>query len=377
MRRLTFALTSSLIAIPLTLAAQATRVRVDAKPILIVAATAEDGSVRFGSAAWATRLASGAIAVADPAEANVRVIAAGGRSARAVGQRGRGPGDAGDSIVVWDMMSARASIYSSGIEAGTVPRTWTVADLINSMSAACSRTGAMAFIAPVRPLNDVPPIASGDTPQGGQYAITTMSARPRIVDAAGATRAELPPMNFGEFVTGRLTSTSGFGYFPRPLGRSTSYAFVGERLVVASADSGDVVGYEVDGREAFRFRLPPAGRTVTPTDYKRAMGPAFAMVPGQIRERAVAFLTLVPAPTQAPPFWRVLGDPLGLIWLVVSPEGAPQTLLRTYTTAGVMVGEHTVPGTFSPFEVGRDYLLGRRENEDGEQEIVVLRVTRN
>ncbi len=386
-RRLSACLASCLAALPLILTAQTPRVRIDPKPILIVAATAEDGSARFGSAAWATRLATGAIAVADLAEANVRVIAADGGSARSLGQRGSGPGDyqrplwigrcAGDSIMVWDMGTARATFHAPTAEASAQPRTWTAAELRGSMYTACSRTGAMAFLTAMRPRNDLPPIASGETPQGGQYAIVRMGATVRIVDAAGATRAELPPMGFGEFITGRLTSTSGFGGFPRPLGNSTSYTFVGDRLVVASADSGDVVGYEVDGREAFRFRVPPTGKAAMPADYQRAMGPAFAMLPARGRESAVAFVTVVPPPVKVPPFWRVLGDPAGLIWLVVSAEGAAQTVLRTYTTAGVMVGEHTVPGAFSPFEVGRDYLLGRRENEDGEQEVVVLRVTRN
>lgn len=370
---------------PLVLAAQSSRVRVEATPILTVAATADDGALRFSAAAWATRLANGDIAIADLADGAVRLVTADGRTVRTLGQRGAGPGEyqapiwigrcSGDSIVVWDMVAARATVHAPRPVAGAAPVTRTLTDAAATMATACASTGEMAFATRMQPRRDPPPTVRGETPEGGSYQVITMSATMKLFDGA-TVRATLQPQNFGEYITGRRTSSGGFGGLGRPLGALTSFAFVGDRLVIASADSGTVVGHELDGREAFRFTVPRSERPATPADYRRAFEPTMAMLPARNREMMSALAEVVPPPAQIPPFWRVLGDPIGVIWLVTSPEGGEPTVLRAYSQAGAVIGEVSMAGSVTPFEVGRDYILGRRENGDGEQEIVVFRLTR-
>lgn len=92
--------------------------------------------------------------------------------------------------------------------------------------------------------------------------------------------------------------------------------------------------------------------------------------------RCTAFVRSVPPPAEVPHFWRVLTDPDGLLWVVVSPEASPETRFRVYTAAGRLVAEPRIAGAVIPFEVGTDYLLGKRENGDGEEELGLWRVSR-
>jgi hypothetical protein len=166
------------------------------------------------------------------------------------------------------------------------------------------------------------------------------------------------------------------GALPRPLSASTSFTFSGNVLVIADGKSGDVVGLSADGREAFRFTVSGAAQRPTAAQYAQASGPSIALVPAPHRENARKLVEAIPVPEALPHFWRVLADPDGHIWLVTSPQGAAQTQFRVYSRSGQLIAEPRVSGAFEPFEVGATHLLGKRENADGEDEIVLLKVTR-
>lgn len=370
---------------PAVVAGQST-VTVSREPTLRLPATTESGDARFSTAGWATRLASGAIAVADVGDAVIHVFAADGSKLRTLGRRGRGPGEfqfagwvgrcGSDSLVVWDFAAGRVTTLSASEPLPPTPPTRQIAGGQGSFVAACGASGQLALFVDTRPRNEVQPIAAGRTSQGGEYRISPVGAVVEISDKSGRVLSRIDGVMQSEMVMGSLTPEGGRGGFPRPLGNATSLAFAGDRLVVAYADSSRVIGYSTDGKEAFRFSVPPSAAKVTPEDYRRAMAPAFAMMPGQMRDRLVAFAEAVPAPTTAPSFWRVLTDPTGLIWLAVSPEGAKATMLRAYDDKGRQRAEIVLPDGAVPFEIGRDYVLGRSEDEDGEQAIVLYRLTR-
>lgn len=366
-------------------AMHAQRVRVDATPALTVPATTESGDLRFASAAWATRLPSGEIAIADLAEASVRIIGADGALVRTLGRRGAGPGEyrlpiwigtcGATSLTVWDA-SARVSVYTTAAAATETPVTRTVSEGASSMTAACSSSGALALLQGMAPRRDIPPVLSGESPGGGQYQVVEMGAALVTVPTQGAARTLRETVSQGHWVTGRISPQGGMGAVPRPLSPATTFTYAGEDLVAADGASGDVVGLAADGREVFRFNAATPARRPTAEQYARASASAVALVPQRIREDATKFLQGIALPEQLPQFWRVLADPTGLIWLVTSPDGAPETTFRVYTRAGRLVAEPRVPVAVVPFEIGADYLLGKRTTADGEDEVVLLRVTR-
>ena len=85
---------------------------------------------------------------------------------------------------------------------------------------------------------------------------------------------------------------------------------------------------------------------------------------------------MVPRPERLPAFNRLLADPTGLLWLVISPEGAPRTHLRAHRSTGEAVATLELPVGVAVFEVGADYVLGRTVDGDGEERVVLYRYTR-
>lgn len=371
--------------LPAALFAQSPRVQVNATPSLTIAATTEAGELRFATAAWATRLPSGEIAVADVGESSIRIIGTNGELARTLGRRGAGPGEyrlpiwvgtcGGNALTVWDA-SARVSRYSAAASATETPVTRTIGEGAQSLTAACATDGHLALLQGLAPRRDIPPVLTGESPFGGPYQVVEMSAGLVRVDSAGSARTVRESISHGQWAMGQISPQGGMGALPRPLSASTSFTFSGDILVIADGATGSVTGVAADGREAFRFSAAIAARKPGADDYARAATSAVAMVPAQLRENAVKLVNAIPQPEALPQFWRVLADPDGLIWLVTSPQGAAQTQFRVYSRSGQLLAEPRVNGAFEPFEVGAAHLLGKRENADGEDEVVLLWVTR-
>ena len=97
---------------------------VERTPVLDVSGVATDGTVNFGYAAGATRVANGLLLVADRADNSVRVIDSTGKLLRTLGRAGQGPNEfasiawAGgcgpDSMLVWDLSRRQASMVGTG-----------------------------------------------------------------------------------------------------------------------------------------------------------------------------------------------------------------------------------------------------------------------
>lgn len=201
----------ALIALPAALSAQ---FRVDPAPLLTVPATTDAGDLRFATAAWATRLSSGEIAVADFAGSSVRILGSDGALKRTLGRSGAGPGEYrlpvwvgrcnADSLYVWDA-SARLTAYSAAATAAESSATRTVTEGANSLVAACSPAGSVALVSGMQPRRDLPPVLSGESRNGGQYNVVQMSAALVAVDGQGPVRRVRESISQGQWVLGRLS----------------------------------------------------------------------------------------------------------------------------------------------------------------------------
>lgn len=84
----------------------------------------------------------------------------------------------------------------------------------------------------------------------------------------------------------------------------------------------------------------------------------------------------VPLPEQLPPYRQILLDPRGLLWVAVTASGDPETRLLAFDREGRPAATAAVPNGMRVFEVGLDYVLGAREDADGEQHVQVWRLRR-
>lgn len=352
-------------------------------PFLIASEAAADGSPQFTSAVSATRLPSGEVVIADAADGTLRVADARGRVVRSIGRSGKGPGEftmlvwvgrCGESLYTWDMQAARVSVFDP---ANGFVRQFMVPGTASSLTAACSDAGALAAF--TMPGSGGPAAAdeTGKTSNGTAYEVRRMLASVVLTDTGGTEQGRIPGVLWAEMIAGRLSPNGGFGALPRPLGGQTSFAFLGDRVVVARSDSGSVSIHDQRGNRTGGFVVQGEREAPTKAQYARAIPPAIAIIPRRMHEMVTAFAHSVPMPAQAPAFTRLLTDRAGLIWLVTSLAGDPVTRLRAVREDGNTIATVDIPVAMSVYEIGDDYVLGRTENADGEVSVVAYRFRRS
>jgi hypothetical protein len=362
---------------PAPLRAQA-RWTVDATPVLDIKGTNENGVVAFGSANWATRFANGTIVVADAGAPGLQYFDAKGQHLKTVGHTGQGPGDfrtvtwvarcAKDSVFAWDFPQMRITTFDG---AGNLGRTFPFgtpggAQIIS----ACNPSGTLVLFGRGRRL----PPASAPDPNAG-YFIISMVAPIQLVDAAGTVTATLGEVPAGEMVGGNMNGRGGGG-MPRPLGQSTSFALSADRLFVGTGDSAAVDVYSFDGKRTATLSLRVPMRASTKEQYERAAENYLSIAPAPMRETARKWVLGIPMPPRLPPYTGLFTDPDGLLWVVLSVPGDKDTQLRAIRATGAVVADAVVPVNLSVFEIGADYILGAREDADGEQHVVMFRLHR-
>lgn len=367
---------------PATLVSQAAW-RVDPAPVTTVRASLTDGAAQFTIAAWATRLSNGEVVIADGLDNDLRVAEASGRVVRALGRKGSGPGEftmlawvgrcGADRLYAWDARAARAAVFHPvrGFE-----RQFTVPQAAGARAAACSPRGNFAVHTGIAPRRDAAMNERRQTRDGRQFGIGMLETTVLVLDDSGRTREEHRGVLFGEMLMGQLRPGGGMGGAPRPLGQLGAFTFAGEDLVIAQTDSLRVDVHGGGGARTGGFAIPAAAGRPGAADYERAIGPTAAVVPAQMRDEIEDFLRAVEPPERYPAFTSVHGSEDGLAWFVVSPAGIAPTRLRAHRLTGEAVATLEIPAALTVFEVGRDYVLGRTEDADGEQEVRVYRFTR-
>jgi hypothetical protein len=351
------------------LSAQATW-KVDSIPVLDIRGTATSGEAAFGLATGATRLSNGTIAIADASTLSIRFFSPTGQHVRTVGRAGAGPGElrslvwlgscGADSVYAWDMAQRRMSVIGASstdiVRQFRVPADENVRATPLNIGCTSQRTFVYVSLPTSREPTATENVIRGRTP------VT-------IVDADGKIIRQIADITAGE------VGVMGGAGFPRPLGRSTSVAAIGDRVFIGTADSAAIDEISADGSTR-TVRLTIAERPVTPAHIDRAIEAIASIAPPQARERATASMRQIEMPKSLPPYSRLLGDPDGLVWVVLSIPGDPTTSLRAIRPGAGVVADVTIPRGITVTEIGRDYVLGMYEAADAEQHVVMYRLRR-
>lgn len=353
---------------------------VDRSPIVVVRAEHDEVGLQFTEATSATRMPGGEVVIADATDNALRIADASGRVVRSFGRRGQGPGEfrtlvwvgqCGGSIYAWDVGGPRVAVFD--LERGFT-RQFMVDQANSPLAVACSPSGA--FVTMTRNSPPPPADASGTTRNGTPYEVRRLMTGGVVVDSTGKVTGRLENLLWGEFISGPLGPGGRVGAMQRPLGGRTSLAFLGERVVVARSDSGTVDMYDLNGARVAGFRLRPEGAVPTAAQYEQAIPATIVGAPQQLREALIDFARSVPLPERTPAFTKVLTDPIGLVWVVRSFDGDRATRLAAHRADGSLVANVVIPASLTVLEIGRDYVLGRTEDEEGEIAVVVYRFRR-
>ena len=332
---------------------------VDSVPFVEIASTAPDGTPRFGFAEGAVRLGDGRIVVLDGAGDHLVTFDTGGQLVRTVGRKGLGPGEfqfptrlercAGDSLLVWDGSTRRLIIFDS---AGAVAR-----EPKFSFTAAapwCGPTPRMLVLAAPEKIDFPQP--SGPPPA--------------------------PTYTHGVISGPNGDSLAGFGpvelYVMRPLGATVTVTPLDTRFLLGAGDSGYADIYDLNGAKVGTRRVAPVPAKATRQDYERAVDRlVYRLPPGPARETPRQQFMTIPMPDRMPAYQKLLADPTGAVWAVVSGPGAPKTRIYVTSDSGAVLADFSLPDMFVPYDVGTDYILGIAETLDGEQHVREYRVRRD
>lgn len=357
---------------------------VEPTPALSIAATSPTGAPAYGTATWATRLPNGDIALADGGDWTVRIFASDGKPLRAFGRQGAGPGEfrslgwigncGSDGVFAWDFILSRMSF----IDPTRGPlSTWGGPEMrAAGRISSCSSAGEFALASNFRRPPDAQPAVSAATAIGGDYRVWFDTFDIQTYDATGAAVRLLKRSHWQEGVFGRLPDRRVSG-FERPLGKKTHFLFSNKLLVVTDSDSGMVRTFASGGVPYAEFRFGRDGEAArtAPIHYEHAVEQMLMQAPPTAREQFGKFARSIPPPERLPLFSQVLADPAGQLWFVVSEAGAEATQIRVLSTRGDAIARVTVPARLMLFEVGTDYILGRTDNAEGEQHIVLYTFT--
>lgn len=344
---------------------------VDPSPILDIAGTASSGDVAFGTVNWATRLPDGVVVVADASAPGLRFFDVNGKFLRQSGREGGGPSELRTvtwvghcrpgQLFAWDWIQRRlVQLDASGVHQNTIAVTATPIPY----TVACSPTGTFAFLG-------MPQRRDMTGGEIGKTASVVTGASPLVLsDSSGTARLTLGNYSIGELVAG------GGAEGMRPLGRWTSIALGMDRVYVGTAESASVDVFDIKGRRIGRITVPVTPRAPSKALQEAAINDLALAVPKRFRDVAKAQMRDVPLPEFLPPYRQIVVDPIGVLWIVVTESGDPETRLLAFDRHGRHVGVAVVPNGMRVFEMGRDYILGAREDADGEQHVQVWRLNR-
>lgn len=322
--------------------------------------------VVFERITGATQLPDGSLLVADLGDAPLRLFDADGRFARNVARKGAGPGEmeylarlyrCGDAIYTYDIDGYRISEYSTdAVYKRTfrfeVPATQTVPYV-----SACNATGRFVHLG----------WGARGVPKAGYHRDTvpvwvtaTADGAPTVVDSVPASE------RWGQTYQGRIV-----GSRPLPLGKQPSVAEGPRGFYIATGDAYAVLAYDSTGALRDTLTLADSVPAVIEADIRDLIEAEIAEAGERQRastEREYAEITF---PERHGAITALLVDRDGLLWLraYASPSAAAATW-RVLDPSGREIARVELPRRLEVFEIGRDFLLGRRL--DAEQGVPVL-----
>lgn len=342
-------------------------ISVAVSPRIVIGAVEDDPRYQTAAVNSAARLPDGSIAVADDGFASIRLYGSTGDFRRTIGRRGGGPGEfeevsyvqagPGDSLFVFDRRQQRYTVFDT---AGEV--------LAEGRLAAQGST-----------YNAVIRLASG---QWLGKTFGTGGAGP--VGSLLRDTVALLALNSDGTVAARLGNVLGMmwanvsipggerGTMPAPFAPRSLHAAFGSCVYAGSGDGPEV--RVIDARGGDSWSVPSGAQAAPVTDAHFELWIEAQLSDASPEEQAVgrSILQATPRPEQLPLHNSLIVDSEGLIWLeTYAPPAGASGRWRLLDPEGVTAAVVELPAGLAVYQIGRDFVLGRTEDEAG-RELVVL-----
>lgn len=330
----------------------------------------------FVNVATALRTPDGFIA-ADAGTGELRFFDATGRAVRQAGGNGRGPGEfqyigwigmlPGDSLAVWDPLLRRLSVFAPD---GAYVRS----------------------VAPAGPEGFFPAVFGAFS--DGSVLMSTGMESASAPSSSGAWRDTMVLLRISRTgqvmdTIGRIPGSSRYAAAAPdgvqsthsvPFGPITSIAVHGDEVYVATGERYEISVRESRGRLRKLIRNEVAPVAVTRRERESYVANLLQAggSPQEQRERR-AIVERAPFPRTMAPVESVRVDEAGNLW--IRETQTPDTWDRysrwsVFDPEGRRVAGVEAPGRFSPAQIGRDWVLGRRTDADGTERVLLYRLER-
>lgn len=309
----------------------------------------------------AARLGDGRVVVANAGSSELRFYQEDGSYLSSVGGSGDGPGEfremsslhvgAVDSLWVYDRRSRRVSIFS---DAGDFARSLNVPLL-----------GSSDFPSFLGVFDDNSALLGTDHIYSAERDVSGIN-RPtqtlyRMKSAGGLvdTIGHFPGTESYVETNGSSLNIMSFKF-----ARSSVVTAAGNGFHFSSADESEIESYSLDGRPQRLIRWVRAARPVTPADVERWKRERMAGMPEGLRQMTQAMVDHLPFPETMPSLSEVRVDTEGNIWAQdyqAWDTDAPRWFV--FGRDGQLLGDLSMPVGFRVYQIGSDYVLGRRIDE--------------
>ena len=166
--------------------------------------------------------------------------------------------------------------------------------------------------------------------------------------------------------------------------RTLAMAPWGELIVIGPTDRGEIAAFAKEGTLARIVRLGHEPREPERAHIDAYIEAQVARVPTEMVARRAAYrgeLEDIPVAEHFPAFTSVMTDALDHLWVeefAVPGEDQPGVLWTVLDPDGQVLGFVETPKELEIYEIGRDYLLGKTEDEEfGVESVQVWRLDRS
>ena len=302
----------------------------------------------------------GSVAVLNRGTQEVRVFAEDGEFRFSVGGDGEGPGEFRDpiqfgllypdSLIVWDWGLLRLSVFDSN---GSFVRSTPLSPSVLNPTGEFEVYGCPPGIL----------IADHDfrTFEGSEFAPQYMNLLRYSLEGGLTDTVGILPYGSMGWVN-QETRQGGRRLF-ESLG---TFAVAGDMLFLSEGSRPEVEVRREDGNLIRIIRWLPPDRVVRTTDLEAYQAQRLAGVEGGMRQAIRRSFEVVPVSDSFPAVRGLRVDPDGGLWVrTYRPPTSDLEEWWAFDPGGRFHCQLSLPAGLTVFEIGRDYLLGKTENELG------------
>jgi len=324
----------------------------------------------------AVRLSDGRVAVANAGTSEVRYYRPDGAHLRSAGGEGGGPGEfqrivrmipmPGDSLAVMDPAARRLSVLDPD---GGFAREVSTAGT-GAMLDVVGRQSDGSWVASQAQVTSPGGISEGLV--RGSLLCVTMPAAGGALDTVASFPGDERVIHVGRS-GGTITSVE---IATAPFGRTASVLASGGDLVVATRDAAQV---EVYGRDGTLRRIVRTGvplRPVTTELVRALLERRYAELPPDRRRAALEAGEDMPTGPFVPPYGSVALDRSGRLWVQDFDGLSGDNRWTVYARDGTAVARLALPGRFTPYDIGEDWIVGRELDELEVEHVRLYGITR-